>query len=314
MEAMVADCGKMWLNGCMEVRIDEKLQGLTIKQIALKHFSLSTRMLNRLKFSNGLLVNNVPQTVNFICKFGDVLEIHIDDEADSTAIVPTEGELEILFEDEWLMAVNKPPLIPVHPGRGNHTGSLCNFVKFHLQKKGVQSNPRIVTRLDRNTSGIVVIALNQLSASKLSAQLISGTVEKEYVCIARNTPNPLAGKIALPLCRKAESIINREVNENGKPSLTNYETLKVFGSYSLIAVSPVTGRTHQIRVHMAHIGCPLLGDGIYGEDSQIIGRQALHMQKIGLNHPFSGKRLTFSVSLPLDMQKALETICSTQLP
>lgn len=292
-------------NVCMEIKISDTLTNKSIKEIAQKHLKMSTRMLNRLKFNGGLLVNGEVKTTNYVLQLYDILTIGIDDENDFSTVVPTDGQLDIIFEDDWLMVVNKPPFLPVHPSKGNFENSLSNYVKHYLRQKGISSLPRIATRLDANTSGLVLIALNQLCASNLSNQLIDQKIQKEYLCITDGVIDPACGTVEQPIERQANSIIKREVNGSGKYALTHYHTLQAFEKHSLVSVVPITGRTHQIRVHMAFLGYPLLGDGIYGSDSCLIERQALHMHKITFLHPKTNATLHLSAPLPTDMKDFL---------
>jgi RluA family pseudouridine synthase len=210
----------------------------------------------------------------------------------------------ILWEDAHLLAVAKPHGIATHPSLGHYHDSLATAVSAYLGGRTV----RPVNRLDRDTSGAVLFAKHRLMAALLSEEWKQGRVEKTYLALTETPPSPPEGEIALPIGRKEGSIMEREVREDGDSAVTEYRALPS----GLLLVSPKTGRTHQIRVHMAALGCPLLGDTLYGSPSPLIGRQALHALRLSFTHPMTGEMLSLSCPLPDDMERARRLLYPTR--
>ena len=191
-------------------------------------------------------------------KVGDIITIYLDYEEESENIVPTEMQLDVVYEDEWLLVVNKPAGIPVHPSMLHYENSLSNGIKYYFNSIGLKKKIRPVNRLDKNTSGLVLFAKCEYIQEKLIEQMQNGEFKKEYIALVEGKLEEKSGTINLPIARKEGSIIERCIDENGKPSITHYEVLKEFDDYSLVKCRLETGRTHQIRVHMSAIGHPLL--------------------------------------------------------
>ena len=233
----------------------------------------------------------------------DLIDFNVKEE--STNIVPTEMNLSIIYEDEWMLILDKPFGIPIHPSNLHYTDSLSNGVKFYFDKIGLNKKIRPVTRLDLNTSGLVIFAKCEYIQEKLSKQMQNKIFKKEYICIASGILESKSGSINLPIARKPNSIIERCIDENGQYSITHYKVLQEFYDYSLINCILETGRTHQIRVHFASIGHPLLGDTLYGNKSNLISRQALHSYRVSFIHPINKKHLNFLSQIPNDMLNLL---------
>jgi 23S rRNA pseudouridine1911/1915/1917 synthase len=207
-----------------------------------------------------------------------------------------------LYEDDDLLVVNKPPHLAVHPCAGSWDDSLGARLVAYYQKIGLSADFHPVHRLDKGTSGLMVVAKHPAAQHALTAALHGGDFHREYLAVCEGTPSPAAGVVDAPLGRTDESYIRQEVRPDGKPARTHYEVLETSGRYSLLRLVLETGRTHQIRVHMAYLGCPLAGDFLYGtEDRELITRPALHSAHLELKQPFTGEKLVFDVPLPADM-------------
>ncbi len=279
---------------------------LNINQILQKELNVSSRLLYKLFKNNLILLNgSICDTRNFY-NIDDVITINFDYEEDNSNIVPKKIDLNIIYEDEWLLIVNKPAGIAVHPSILHYSDSLCNGVKFYFDSIGLKKKIRPVNRLDLNTSGLVVFAKCEYIQEYLISQMKSNLFKKEYLCFCTGIFENKSGTINLPIARKENSIIERCISDNGQISITHYEVLKEFNNYSLVKCVLETGRTHQIRVHMSAIGHPLLGDSLYGSNSNLINRQALHCYQLQFVHPITKKVLNFVVELPLDLKKLKE--------
>lgn len=229
-------------------------------------------------------------------KADDILTCDIPEE---TTVKPINGPLEILYEDNELLFLNKPAGILVHPLASGHEASLLNYIVDYFQKTKQELIPHPVHRLDRNTTGIVMVA-KLPHIQHLLTQNGSLQFHRKYLAIVHGHLTPAEGVIHAPIDRKPESIIERCVSEQGKPSVTNYHTLAEWDNYSLIEAQPVTGRTHQIRVHCAHLNCPLVGDDLYGGSREFFPRQALHAFRMDLIHPITQKPLMIIAPVPKD--------------
>ena len=210
----------------------------------------------------------------------------------------------VVHEDEWLIIVDKPPGMVVHPTYRNWSGTLVNALLWHVRgRAGVR--PRVVTRLDRDTSGLVLVALAPEVQARIQRDAAAGRVRKDYLAIVRGTPAPARGTIALPLARSPEDRRRVVVADTGQPCETRYEVMASYepapGPCSLVRCELVTGRTHQIRVHLASCGWPILGDPVYGVPHEGLARQALHAWRLTLPHPVSRDLLAIEVPLPPDL-------------
>ncbi len=270
------------------IRAEEENQ--TVGRILEKHFGVSSRLLAELKRKGGILKNGVPVTVREAVSAGDVVAIRLFEDAPSEKIVPENIPLAVLYEDEDILAVEKPKNMPVHPSLYHYTGTLGNAVLYRYRDEPFVFRP--ITRLDIDTTGIVLIARNRLSAQILSEQMQKGSIQKTYFALLSETPPQKEGLIDAPIGRSGDSIIKREVRSDGKEAVTAYSILRENPDGTCVAeVRPLTGRTHQIRVHMAYIGCPLLYDYLYG--TEVAGETLyLHCGRLSFAHPFTGQSLT----------------------
>lgn len=227
---------------------------------------------------------------------------------------PEPIDLAILYEDGWLMAIDKPAGMVVHPTYRNWSGTLLNGLLWHVretpgpQGPGLRPEPRIVTRLDKDTSGLVLVALTADVHRRIQRDTVAGRVTKEYLAVVRGTPQPARGSVELPLARSAEDRRRVVVDAAGQASHTNYEVLSAAGGCAVVRCELMTGRTHQIRVHLAARGWPILGDRTYGEPDETLARQALHAWRITLPHPISGETLQLEAPLAADLRPVVDCI------
>lgn len=286
----------------MEINYEIKNNTQTINSTLQNELKISSRLLYKLIKLNKIELNHKPCDTRKTGTFGDTITINFDYEEDNSNIIPTKMNLNIIFEDDWLLVVNKPAGIAIHPSVLHYSDSLCNGIRFYFDKIGLKKKIRPVNRLDLNTSGLVVFAKCEYIQECLINQMKNNQFKKEYLAVCDGIFNEKSGTINLPIARKRNSIIERCISENGQTAITHYEVLKEFDNYSLVKCSLETGRTHQIRVHMSAIGHPLLGDSLYGSISDLINRQALHCFNLQFIHPVYNNDLNFWSDLPNDFK------------
>ena len=273
----------------------------------LKHKNYSSQVITHLKRTeNGLLLNGKWGRVRDILHTGDMLTINLIETESSENIIPTNLPLDIVHEDEDILVVNKTANTPIHPSQGNYDNTLANTVAYYYQQKNETFTYRCINRLDRDTTGLLIIAKHMYSASLLSEMVANHEIHREYLAIATGEV-PETGTIIAPIGRVDGSTIERHVDEmQGDYACTHYKRLDYNNGYSLVSLKLETGRTHQIRVHMKHIGHPLPGDFLYNPDYSVIKRQALHSHRLVFKHPITGESLEFVADLPMDMKKIIE--------
>lgn len=274
----------------MKITVTE--DGKIIKEYLLDN-GFSTSQIRTLKRAEkGITVNGEPSTVGRLLKNGDILELNTEDTS-PTPVEPADIPLDILYEDDDILCVNKPKGLATHP-HGQHTKTLANAFVFKYPTLVF----RPISRLDANTSGIVLIAKNRYVSNLLASEISCGSIKKTYIAILDGIPPEKAGTINAPIARKAGSTIEREVSENGKEAITDYSVLAVGGGHALVEAHPRTGRTHQLRVHFSHIGCPIHGDGIYGADADDCKGHVLHARQLSFIHPRTNERITVTAPPP----------------
>ena len=283
-----------------------KKDNQTINSILKQNLNISSRLFSKLINNKLVKVNNqICDTRNYV-HINDIISIDFSYTEDNSNIVPTKMNLNIIYEDEAFIVLNKPAGIAVHPSFSHFDNTLSNGVKFYFESIGLKRKIRPVNRLDLNTSGLIVFSKNEYIQECLIQQMNSHIFKKDYLAIVVGHFDEPQGTINLPIARKENSIIERCISENGQEAITDYKVLKEFkiGSncFSVVECSLKTGRTHQIRVHMSAIGHPLLGDTLYGLPSYLINRQALHSYKISYIHPITNKTLELTCELPNDMK------------
>ena len=283
---------------------------LTIRQVINSEFNISYNLLVKLKKNKKIFLNGINTYIDKNIKDGDEISIIIDFEEDNSNIVPTKMDLSILYEDEALLIIDKPAGIPVHPSILHYDNSLSNGIKYYFDNINLNKKIRPVNRLDRNTSGIVIFAKNEYVHDSLSKQMQNDIFLKDCIAICNGLFEEKTGIIDAPIARKENSIIERCVNPTGAPAITHYKVLKEFEIdgkiFSELLISLETGRTHQIRVHMAYLGHPIIGDSLYGSESILINRQALHAYRVEFIHPISRQKIIITSNIPKDMSDIIK--------
>ena len=277
----------------------------TINQILVNEFNISTRLLNKLIRNKRIYKNNILADTREFVKINDLISVDFNYAEDNSNIIPTKMDLSILYEDEWLLILNKPANIAIHPSVAHYESSLSNGIKYYFDNINLKKKIRPVNRLDKNTSGIVVFAKCEYIQEHLIRQMQSNEFKKQYLCVVDGFLSEKQGTINLPIARKDNSIIERCVNPNGQTSITDYIVIQEFKSYSLVKCLLRTGRTHQIRVHFSYIGHSLIGDTLYGKPSSLINRQALHSYKLEFIHPVTKELMSFTADLPQDFKNLI---------
>ena len=275
-----------------------------VKEVLKARFSMSDRLLLKLKKLDKIYLNVT--SVNHLVLENDLIECYLDYEEDNSNIVPTEMSLNIIYEDEAYIVVNKPAGIPVHPSMDHYTDSLSNGIAFYFNQIGLKKKIRPVNRLDKDTSGIVIFAKNEYIQECLVRQMKSKEFIKKYIAVVNGNLDNLEGTINAPIARKEGSIIERCVSETGDIAITHYKVLKRKTDFDIVECILETGRTHQIRVHFAYLGHSLLGDTLYGTSSSLINRQALHAYEVEFTHPLSKKKVKYVANVPEDLNKLME--------
>ena len=290
----------------MDILIDESLAGQCVRRVLQVELKLSTKMIKSLKYRPlGIAVDGKPVTVRHTLSLGECLSLAVEDEESSPALSPVDLPLDILYEDEDIVVPAKPADMPTHPSHDHYTDTVANALAFRYAKEGIPFVFRPINRLDRNTSGLLLICRNKRAAGKMTQAMQKGEIQKTYLAVCTGEMQEQTGVIDAPLHRTKESIIVREVCAPTAPdadaACTEYRVLAVENGYSLVLVQPLTGRTHQIRVHFAHAGHPLVGDDLYGAPTPLINRHALHAYQLSFPHPMTEEKITFSAPLCADM-------------
>jgi 23S rRNA pseudouridine1911/1915/1917 synthase len=293
------------INYHMEWKISSDESGMDIKTFLNQH-NISKRMLTDIKFAGGkIAVNEKEETVRYILDKGDFLSVRFPPEPKSPTLKPEKIDLDIVFEDKDILVVNKPPYMSTIPSREHPDGSLANAITGYYKRKEIDSAVHIVTRLDRDTSGLVLIAKHRHIHHLMSLQQKKREIKRSYEAFAEGFFAAKEGTVNEPIGRKESSIIEREVRADGKAAITHYHVVRQYEEFAHITLNLETGRTHQIRVHMSFKGHPLLGDSLYGGNHERMERQALHCFSLSFTHPFTGDPLQFMAPIPQDMKGML---------
>ena len=281
-------------------------EGLCVAQFLKKRRYSSANITDLKKMEGSILVNGSPAFMVARLHAGDVLTVRIRELVSSPKIPPSPIPLNIVYEDEDLLVVNKPADMPIHPSMHNYTNSLGNAAAWYFAQQNCPFVFRCINRLDHNTSGLTIIAKHLVSGSILSSMVKGREIHREYLGIVRGTLTPPSGTITAPLGRKPGSIIERTIDfENGESAVTHYQAIAVRNGHTLVRLHLETGRTHQIRIHMKYLGHPLIGDSLYNPDMEWIQRQALHSYRLCFTHPITGEAMEFTSPLPKDMCRVL---------
>lgn len=288
--------------------ITAEYNGKTVKDYLRAELGASSNIIKNLKHNNRISLNGVPVFVTHILQTGDSIKLTLEEESSHTDIVPAEGPLKIVYQDDDLLLIDKPPNMPVHPSKGHISDSLANIVTGHFASRGENIVCRFVNRLDSGTSGLLCMAKHALAHSLLASQLHSDVFQRNYIAVVHGRIEG-SGIINAPILDPPSASIKRIISPQGQRAVTKYQALETRSDYSVLELSLITGRTHQIRVHLAHIGHPLFGDWLYGsEGSGGIFRPALHSSSIRLMHPLQHTPLNFCTPLPDDMLELLNRL------
>lgn len=295
------------MNRNIDYIIDEDSSGLRVEQF-LRRKRYSGQNLSEIKrMPKSILVNGVHYYMRQELSKGDHLQVRICETKNSEKIPPTNLPLDIIYEDEDLLVLNKPAGMPIHPSLNNYTNSMANALAYYFQSQGKPFIFRCCNRLDRDTSGLTIVSKHLVSGSILSDMTKYREVHREYLAIARGSVTPSEGTIQAPLGRKEGTIIERTVDwEHGEDAVTHYKVVKEANGHSLVSLRLETGRTHQIRIHMKYLGYPLIGDYLYNPDMEYMTRQALHSHHMEFTHPITGEHMSFTAPLPEDMARVMQ--------
>lgn len=288
----------------MKWEIKKQYDGVLLRTYLEDVVNLSTRLIKRAKRGK-ILVNGSLKTVRYVLRQGDIIEIILPVEKSET-MVANKIPLHILYEDDDIIVLCKEAGMPTIPSKIHPTNTLANGLLYYYKQQGIDATVHIVTRLDKDTSGLVLIAKHAFSHSQLAMLQRKNAISRTYVAVVSGKLKQVAGSIDAPIGRKETSIMERMVTENGQYAVTHYELMKQFDSYAFVKAQLETGRTHQIRVHFSHIGHPLLGDDLYGGNVDLIKRQALHCDEISFMHPTTKENMQFKVDFPKDIANLYE--------
>ena len=284
--------------------------GATVKEFIASHIRLSTKMLKYLKYRNdGILVNGEQCTVRRVLRAGDVLTLALEDRSSAEELEAVELPLEILYEDGELVVPSKPPRMPTHPSHNHYNDTVANALAYRYARQGVPFVFRPVNRLDRDTSGLLIIARNKRAAGLLTQALQEHRFRKTYLAVLEGEMETDGGTVEKPLHRTEKSIIVREVCSpdapDAEPARTEFRVLARGNGCTLVEAQPITGRTHQLRVHFASLGHPIAGDSLYGIPNGRIDRQALHAYTLTFPHPITQEILSLRAPIPADLRQLI---------
>ena len=290
--------------------VPQELCGARLKDALRRGMKMSGTLIKELKAeSDGISLNGERAVTSDVVKTGDVIVCTMHDRA-SENIIPVKLTFDILYEDEDILIINKPPHMPVHPTKGHISDTLANGVTAHYNENGETHIFRAVNRLDSDTSGAMCIAKNSYANARLCDEIAAGELRRVYLAIIEGSIDS-CGTVNAPI--KRVDYLKRAVREDGQAAVTHYEPIETIRGYTLLRLRPEMGRTHQIRVHMSHIGHPLLGDWLYGtENKALFPRHALHSAQLRLIHPVTGKEIQFTAPLPEDMKEFMSSLNSEQ--
>lgn len=296
----------------LEKKVTNIEEGTKIREYLKTELGLSTRLIRSASINKKIFVDDEVVKMNRVLNSGEIIKIDLEKD-ESQDIAPEKIDIDVIYEDEDILVVNKKPFMVVHPTKSYQSGTLANGVINYFMENNQNCIVRLVSRLDMNTSGLIIIAKNQFSHGMLSKEMSENKVEKRYLAIVHGTIKEKQGTIDLPIY-KPEDIENgtkRIVDERGQRSVTHYKVLEEFKEASLVECKLETGRTHQIRVHLSHLGHSIYGDTLYGygeEEEELINRQALHAYGLNFKSPRTGEELELRAELPADMKQLINKL------
>lgn len=279
-----------------------------IREYLKEDLGLSTRLIRGAALDKRILVNEKAVKMNYMVSEGEHIVVILDKE-ESQNIEPEKMDLDIVYEDEDIIVINKKPYMVVHPTKSHFNGTLSNGVMYYFKVTGQNSIVRLVSRLDMNTSGLIIIAKNQFAHMQLSKEMREEHFQKRYLALVHGNLKEREGTINKPIYRESDDVIKRVVDPRGQESITHYKVLKRYENADLVECLLETGRTHQIRVHLSYLGNPIYGDFLYGEEEdELIPRQALHAYGLDFYSPRTREKLSLRAEMPEDMKELIEKI------
>lgn len=295
----------------MQYTVTAQEDARTVKELITVLLHPSSKMLKYLKYQeNGILLNGKHVTVRAIVHTGDVLTLSLQDPPGTRGPEPVDLPITILYEDADLVVPSKPGNMPTHPSHDHYRDTVANALAHRYQAANSAYVFRPINRLDRETSGLLLIARSKLAAGRLTAAMQAGEIQKSYLAVLHGEGIADEGEIRFPLHRSAQSIIIREIctpdTPDAEPATTRYRVIARENNCCLVQAFPITGRTHQLRVHFAALGCPILADTLYGAPDARIARQALHAWSLSFPHPITSERITITAPLPNDLRVLID--------
>ena len=296
----------------LEKKVENVVEGTKLREYLKREMGISTRLIRSASIQKRIFVNDEVVKMNRVIKSGEIIKIDLEKE-ESQNIAPEKIDIDIVYEDEDILVVNKKPFMVVHPTKTYQSGTLANGVINYFMESNQNCIVRLVSRLDMNTSGLIIIAKNQFSHGMLSKAMGENKVEKRYLAITHGIFKEKQGTIDKPIYRPEgiENGTRRIVDERGQRSITHYKVIEEFGNSSLVECKLETGRTHQIRVHLSYLGHPIYGDVLYGDgdnEGHLIERQALHAYGLDFKSPRTEKELSLRAELPDDMKELMDKL------
>jgi len=296
----------------IEKIVPEEFHKLKIREFLKEELGLSTRLIRGAALDKRILADGKAVKMNYVISRGEKITIDLEKE-ETQNIEPEDIPINVVYEDEDIIVVNKEPFMVVHPTKSHYNGTLSNGIINYFRKTGQNCIVRLVSRLDMNTSGLIIIAKNQYSHMQLSKEMKEEHFQKRYLTIVHGNLKEKEGTINEPIYRESDDTIKRTVDKRGQESVTHYKVVESYKDADLVECLLETGRTHQIRVHMSHLGHPIFGDSLYGtEDSEFIKRQALHAYGLDLHSPRTRKELRLRAELPEDMKELVNKLKNGQ--
>ena len=296
----------------LEKKVEEKYDGIVIREFLKEELELSSRLIRRAAIEKRIFVNKEVVRMRKVLHTGDIVEVKLE-RVESQDIIPEKMNLNIVYEEDDILVLNKPPYTVVHPTRGYPTGTLANGILYYFNETNQNCIVRLVSRLDMDTSGLIIIAKNQYAHMALSKEMQLNHLEKRYLAVVHGHLEEEEGTIDLPIFKpeNEESIFKRIIDERGQRSITHYKVIKKFENADLVECLLETGRTHQIRVHLSHIGHPIYGDSLYGDgedEKELIPRQALHAYGLDFKSPRTKEQLSLRAELPEDILNLIDKL------